>query len=149
MKTISEKLKTRAAEWATNPARALTCSICGATGPILTVGDTDVLHRRFSVRCSHHTTVRPQMRNVYSMIYEVTGDAAWFASNPDRTFRVRPPSEDEVSRHPTIGPMVVLKRDGKTISFKAKVGQTHIQDNDVWLGDLYGKLMNQSQGDLK
>jgi len=98
----------RALEWQINPPREHSCSICGAKGPVLTVGDTDVMHTRFTVRCHHHIENSPRLRKHYAMIRSVASmheDQLWFSKNPGRTTRYRLSRVDE-----TIEGMPILAR---------------------------------------
>jgi hypothetical protein len=88
----------RALEWQINPPREHLCSICGANGPVLTVGDTDVMHTRFTARCHHHLKTSPRLRKYYAVIHSVVGmneDQLWFSKNPGRTTRYRLSRSDE------------------------------------------------------
>jgi hypothetical protein len=95
MKTSPQE---RALDWQLNPPREHSCSICGACGPTLTVGDTDVMHTRFAARCHHHIESSPRLRKYYAMIQSVVGmneDQLWFSQNPGRTTRYRLSRADE------------------------------------------------------
>ena len=95
MKTSPQE---RALDWQLNPPREHTCSICGASGPVLTVGDTDVMHTRFAARCHHHIEASPRLRKYFAMILHVAGmneDQLWFSQNPSRTTRYRLSRADE------------------------------------------------------
>ena len=95
MKTSPQE---RALNWQLNPLREHSCSICGASGPVLTVGDTDVMHTRFAARCHHHIETSPRLRKYFVMIQRVAcmnEDQLWFSQNPGRTTRYRLSRADE------------------------------------------------------
>lgn len=88
----------RALDWQLNQPREHTCSVCGANGSVLSIGDTDVMHTRFAARCHHHTDTKPRLRKHYAMIQRVAGmneDQLWFSQNPGRTTRYRLSRADE------------------------------------------------------
>lgn len=110
MTTAAQK---RALDWQVNPPREHSCSICGASGPVLTVGDTDVMHTRFAARCHHHIETSPRLKKYYAMIQRVTGmneDQLWFSQNPSRTTRYRLSRADEKIKGMPI--LVRIKPDG-------------------------------------
>ena len=103
----------RALEWQINPPREHLCSICGANGPVLTVGDTDVMHTRFTARCHHHIKTSPRLKKYYAVIHSVVGmneDQLWFRENPGRTTRYRLSRADEKVEGMPI--LVRIKPDG-------------------------------------
>lgn len=69
-KHIYDRSKSRAMAWALQQPNGLRCTICGATGPTLTLADIDLLQTRFVARCHQHIDTTPRIRSIYALVLE-------------------------------------------------------------------------------
>jgi hypothetical protein len=75
-KHIYDRSKSRAMAWALQQPNGLRCTICGATGPTLTLADIDLLHTRFVARCHQHIETAPRILSVYALVLEKRQESA-------------------------------------------------------------------------
>lgn len=138
----------RALDWQTNPPREHACSICGATGPVLSIGDTDAMHTRFAARCDKHIEAKPRLRKYYGIVTNFEIDAAqlddlrWFQSNPDRTTRLRLSHACEMTIAGGLPILVRKNQSGQCVRI-AVVGPFDEKLTDKELSDIHIQLVNQ------
>ena len=144
MKTSAQQ---RALDWQINSPREQACSVCGAAGPILAIGDTDVMHTRFAARCEKHFETRPRLRKYYGMVKKVEldpaqlGDLKWFQSNPERTTRLRLTQACENSKAEGI-PMLVRKYPSGQCVRIVVMGPLSDNMTDKELSDIHAQLFD-------
>ena len=154
-KHIYDRSKSRAMAWALQQPNGLRCTICGATGPTLTLADIDFLHTRFVARCHQHIETAPRIRSVYAIVLEKrqapseVNDALWFKENPQRTHRLRQTLPDESERHPRSGKLMLVRKlahgDTDQISVWVSDHQTVVSDDDL-LSRMFDQLREKGPG---
>lgn len=152
---IYDRSKSRAMAWALQQPNGLRCTICGATGPTLTLADIDFLHTRFVARCHQHIETAPRILSVYALVLEKrkepseVNDALWFKANPQRTHRLRQILPDERERHPRSGELMLVRKlahgDTDQISVWASDHQTVVGDDDL-LTRMFDQLRGKGPG---
>lgn len=155
LKHIYDRSKSRAMAWALQQPNGLRCTICGATGPTLTLADIDFLHTRFVARCHQHIETAPRILSVYALVLEErkepseVNDALWFKANPQRTHRLRQILPDERERHPRSGELMLVRKlahgDTDQISVWVSDHQTVVGDDDL-LTRMFDQLRGKGPG---